>query len=719
MTTLQELFFENEDFYTDNMAYEYMTESSVFSTLPDSFDKYIEVKHNKKGVRRSYVNLNMSLEISITNTIKDGKYLTIPYMFTLCIQGDGENKDSVFVYGRNLKELYDCLKNFHNDYVSCLQSNGKVYCRVYVSDLKYYYYFFQKAGWNITDLFSVKGEPAYFFVDDIYCEFRCFGVFTDLNDFDFYKDYVVNLPVSMYTPDENYSREGYEEEYNNFYSSLYNYSLEEYRDENYELNIIDYLQGMSRTICIRDFVNKYKERTEEKNCIHLPVTQIGLVKDELRKYRRRANTYEMLTIRELNEYNILKYSPSGGICDYNYKFKNKLLHNIVCFDLNKAYPSVMYNSNDFPIEYRGYERSMTGEKYYNLIKNYACCARIEFINLEKKNIFPAFKTNCQQQYANGLTYGVVNIGRDLIHADRIVLNLTDMDFRTLEKFYNFDSFTVKDCYIYKRGYLPKSLVKCMINFFIAGEIATDKVEKTLYKKSTNSTYGLLLNDFLKVYKEFNKLKGIIKPEEMQDRLDNYNNRILNSKDEYACFHWGVYIAAIVRYNISVLIEKAIELGIWVYTDTDSLYVIKNEKFAEWNNFVDKYNKLIHAKNNELYNKNVRSGCIYKCGNKELGLLEIDKDCADFKLLCKKEYIYRERKYCEAEFGIATEYTIDAKMAGVSKDKVISYCEELDSIDEFSYGMTIPKCKREFIETENGVYKNYVDFTISESEEYDV
>lgn len=549
-----------------------------------------------------------------------------------------------YTVGKNLDELDTFLNGV--SYVLCgdtLELDGMTkYIPVYVDDLTYYYYFFKK-HFNIDLVYSLKGSVAYFRYLNF--EFRCLGVLSDLEfETEFSEEYV------------------------------------EFQKK--------YLEGFTH------FSNEY-------NYANMPLTQIKFVKRKLMSYKiGTKSSYDLITMTP-EEYQTVSHCWSGGLCAYNKKYVNKPLRCISLFDFSSAYPSVMCKYDLFPVKFVSFTLKLEKDEYLEKIKSYCVYGKVHLKNLRRKENCPGIKTDLIYGYS--LDYpGNINVIEDLDtkeinSASLICLYLTEIDYLTLQQFYDFELVGATDVYIYERGMLPKSLRDCVLYFFkLKDNSKKGTIQYILAKKALNSIFGLNFIDPVKTYKEVEDTNNPFEKKlrkGLNELIFDYNEK-QNSGKSYTSYQWGLYICAIQRLELSKFIRKAIDLDIWVYSDTDSLYVIRKKgKIQEFINYVNEWNKKHYSYINYLL----------KTKNCKLGILEKEKFIERFKVLGKKQYFYTEGE------------SIVATMSGISKTRVSNYLNELnknvDVFKEIKRGSTLKGMQKRYHETEDGVYVEYLDIKL--------
>ena len=526
------------------------------------------------------------------------------------------------------------------------------YIPVYVPDLAYLYHFLvKKYGKDaIKDLYSVKGDIAYLRLYNI--EFRCLGVFLDLND-------------------------------DKLFEELNEESKNIFRRVHYMVDLLSKILSLYTNYTIAN----------------LPLTQIRFVRDEMTKYKSNSFdiNYNPLKILDIDEYRILRYAPAGGLCSFSPDYLDKHLSNVYCFDFKSAFPAVMFKYKLFPMKYLGYKKHLNSNIYLDYCnKYYAVLAKVTIKNLEKKKGHPGFKDDCivldENSSSSHRRYNVFTNDLDeIISADKVELYLTDIDFLILKNHYKGVILYAEDVYVYERGYLPNSLVKCVCEFFRKKNHSEIEIERLINKKATNSIYGLNKLDPIREYVDFDGGYLPDTPPDPDELIKKYNDNIESGK-AYSCFHWGVYIAAIQRYVLSNIIVKAIELGCWAYSDTDSVYSPYNKEFIE---LVKNYNKRHIATMKHLQKTIRRNIYIGDDDNNILGGFYLDKVCENFKVLWKKQYMYTENG------------ELNVTMSGIDKKRAKKVIDKLDNpFEEIKKGYKLKGVMKGYLETETGVKTIY-------------
>lgn len=642
---------------------------NFLNNLRNNVKNYSRIK-SKRGKLNFYLNMNMAFDFFVSHFENDNYIADIPYLGGIGIYNKYEANSSVY-YFKDLSFVSEVFKTIELSVVAGL---GDKFCNtllipVYVKDLMYVYMTLKKYI-KFTDIFSIKGAV-------VYCrygifEFRCLKSYDNITvenrfSFGFEADDKLRTPVSFLESD--------------IYKKLYD-------------NLITI--GAAVESISRSYGGKIPV---------INLTNVGLVKDKLHQYCYNRNSdisQYLLPIQSVEEYKHLKGTPSGGICAYNPEFVKKTIEDVYCFDFTSFYPSLMYFSDEFPVSFEGIVNDLDEEKYIKYAKQYACVGSFVFVNLRLKvKGVPFIKSDNVDINSNNCTY---NKDFNLIKGDLVLLNLTDFDFKTLKRFYDFDGFHVNMLYLYKRGRLPKSLVACMLDYYkiktrYKGVAGYEHLESTS-KVAVNTIYGLMLIDPCKIYDSFDpetnnviKDKHVINDADIMERIDQYN-KDLASKKKVSCYHWGIYIASIARYKISHFIKRGMDLGCWIYSDTDSCYFTYNDElFKE----IDEANEIIIQEGINLEKFFSKFDYIQYNDNNDmkfLGAFEYDKCYKYFKCLGKKQYITYEDE-------------LSIKVAGLTCAIAERFFKNIDIEDAFllfSDNLVVPRCKPVLVKLKEQTFK---------------
>lgn len=657
-----------EELLEKNKEYEVVTKVEKYDNMKVKIE-YIEgVVAGFDTEASSFYNYTLNQKVSIT------------YAWMFGINGD-------VVLGRTWSEFIDAMELVVEHYH--LNENRRLV--IYVHNLPYDFQFFRKLfSWN--NIFATDTRSVLKAIANIGLEFRC--------------SYML-AGCSLEVVGKN----------------LHKYKVNKMvGDLNYDLlrTPITKLSNKEIGYCIHDvlvLMAYIREELEYYGSItKIPLTNTGKVREYCRKkclgpknYVKYRKMISNLTINGLDEYEMLKRAFQGGFTHSNVNNTNKTISNVHSFDFTSSYPSVMIAYNGYPTS-KGYRVHIKSEeKYRQLISQYCVICNVRFIGLKSKINYESY-ISLSKCY--NIKNEVVNNGR-IIEADLLDTTITEIDFKIIEEVYTWDKVQFGYGYYYKRGYLPKELLECVLDFY--GDKTTLKdvdgmeAEYQLKKGMLNSTYGCCVQDPLNENIEYendewsSQIKNIKENDTLSleeqnltintikvSQINDYND----NKNRFLFYPWGIYITAFARRNLWYGINELKED--YIYSDTDSVKFINLENHKV---FFEKYNKWIidrikkSCKDNKLDIKKAFPKTI-KGKEKPLGVWDYEGCYDNFKTLGAKRYLIEikkptiKRKHTTTIGGYSH---LKPTIAGVNKKKGGLYLEMLNEpFEEFTDRLTFPE-----------------------------
>lgn len=446
----------------------------------------------------------------------------------------------------------------------------------------------------------------------------------------------------------------------------------------------------------------------------LPLTKTGFVRRYCRKkclYKKNAKGRTVnnfgylelmneLVINGMEEFNMLKRAFTGGFTHANAQHVSRILKDVSSYDFTSSYPYVMV-SEKFPMS-RGVRVKCgdmaTFEKYLN---QYCCVFDVELNDivavLAQDNPISVSRCFIKEHYAD-------NNGR-LLSAKRVVLTVTDIDFRIIRVFYKFLSMRVGVMYCYRKEYLPTAFVTSVLDLYEAKTklkgVQGKETEYLQSKEMLNSCYGMTVTDPLRdeqIYTQQGTWETkVLNDDERKQGLYKYNTK----KNRFLFYAWGVFVTAYARRNLFSAIYK---LGNdYVYSDTDSVKVLNADAHKA---YFDAYNNIVLRKlRDAAKHHNVPferfEPCNIKGIAKTLGVWDFEGKYDRFKTLGAKRYM--------SETGGVYSMTV----AGVNKKSAVPYLSEKydDVLEAFTDQLYIPA------EATGKNLHTYIDHSVS-GEVYD-
>lgn len=353
--------------------------------------------------------------------------------------------------------------------------------------------------------------------------------------------------------------------------------------------------------CVNDVlvVMAYIQELIERNgnISNLPLTKTGFVRKAAkakclrigrnpnRHYRRMIAD---LTINNLIEFDTMHRAFQGGFTHANAIYSGKTIQDVTSYDFTSSYPTVMLTEK-FPMSRGRLVRVESQEHFDRLMRDYCCIFDIEIWGLRPTVLAdsPISASKC-----SGLVDAQINNGR-VFKAAHLFTTITNVDYQVYKRFYSWDSIRVNNVWVYKRDYLPKELIKFIIELYqqkteLKG-VEGKEVEYMQAKAMINSVYGMSVTNPMKedvVYSD--GVWGVEPetPESREEKLYKYNH----DEKRFLFYPWGVFVTAYARAN---LFGGILEYGVdYVYSDTDSIKVLNA---AEHEGYIQRYNRTVMRK----------------------------------------------------------------------------------------------------------------------------
>lgn len=371
----------------------------------------------------------------------------------------------------------------------------------------------------------------------------------------------------------------------------------------------------------------------------IPLTKTGYVRLYCRESCLKDSNrvqYNKLMSRltlSLNEYEELKRVYSGGFTHANNKYVNKTMSKVASFDFTSSYPTVMI-SEKYPMTKPRKVEIKNKEQFLKMLDNYCCMFDIQFKDITSKVDFEHYISRSKCDYIDGY---VLDNGR-VVKASILSTSLTELDFKIIEKMYDWKSMKIANFYIMEKAYLPKELISVILKLYenkttLKG-VEDKVVEYMISKCMLNSIYGMCVTDICR--DEF-LYDGDWKTIECskESLLKEYNY----SKSRFLYYAWGVWVTAYARYNLFTGILECKDD--YIYSDTDSIKILNYENhsqyFKEYNdNILKKLSNCLKYYNIPI--KRVKPKTI-KGVEKPLGVWDFEGVYDYFKTLGAKRYMY--------------------------------------------------------------------------------
>lgn len=396
---------------------------------------------------------------------------------------------------------------------------------------------------------------------------------------------------------------------------------------------------------------------KEDNLAEIPLTSTGYVRREFRRAMQADKGYYPEIFHDLalnlSQYRLCKDAFRGGNTHAN------RVHAGHTITAKKGEKAIVMGSMDISSSYpaqiaMGYypmsaftEVKITAQSQFdNLCDSRCVIMRVQFYNLHIKENIPVPYIPLSKCQKHGKECEIDN-GR-VLSIDCCEIAMTEIDLEIIRNQYEYDFFTVTECYVAARGKLPDSMRKTMMSFFNAKSKLKGNPDKVYeYMKSKNklnSTFGMCVTDLLQDEWVMNQTTG----EWSREKADAEKalNTYYESKNSFLHYQWGIYVTAHARKQLQDMLD-VVGMDV-VYCDTDSI------KFLHPEEHIPEF----EAKNKLLTKRAIENDIPAFCdvGEKRyiLGVWDMDDLYIQFKTLGAK-------KYCGVEW--------DEKAAQSGKDPV--------------------------------------------------
>lgn len=603
-------------------------------TYPYTKYRECETCSGKKG--KTYLNIPCAFDIETTNkiyhkddnTIDSDKSFGFMYHWQFAIYND-------VCFGRTWEEFI----TFINKLKKALFLDNSRFLVIYVHNLAFEFQFMKDFfKWNSV-FAREKRKPMKAVTEGL--EFRCSYILS-------------NMSLSAFcekTPNVKHGK----------LVDKYDYS--KLRTPNTPLTDIEKEYCYNDVVGLTECIDFYIE--EDGDISKIPLTSTGYVRREFRQavQKNPVNGKIMKNIA-LNDktYELCRKAFRGGDTHCNLEFVNELLADVNSKDKSSSYPFSMLTKK-FPMSkfVEVVPRDLKEFKFF--VENYACIFEVSFTNINVKK-FGQFTYIPVAKCWN--RKNVINDNGRVLKAELITTALTDIDFKIIEKEYNYTSFFVKNMYIAKYDYLPIEFREKLFEYY-RRKCELKGGNEYFYmkmKNRVNSSYGMMVTDIIQSDIQYvdNEWKEVER--DLQTSLKTY----YKNRNSFLSYQHGIFVTAHSRYEL--------RKGIWavgndgVYVDTDSVKYLgeHEEDFSNLNEEI-----LNDIQKLDLIPQCTVNGVTYTCG-----VWEDDGFYTQFKTLGAKKYCFEKEKNGEKKITVT--------VSGLNKRKGSKALTEKGGVSAFNIGL---------------------------------
>ena len=387
-----------------------------------------------------------------------------------------------------------------------------------------------------------------------------------------------------------------------------------------------------------------------KDITSIPYTSTGIVRNETRVIGKKHNAHEQFQRICIDDVDLLLKAQrifSGGFTHANRYVVGEIIRgHIIPFDFASSDPFIMC-SYKMPMEkYMKLSGNYSADNILRWYKNdYSVLFTVQLTNVHLKDLrFPMPYIQQAGERVHEIVNGIFDNGR-VMDCDSITIEICEIDFYLIDRYYTYDDCNICDVYIAKKDYLPRWFTDYVFGLYkkkceLKGG---DKVLYDISKTRVNACFGMcgqhpIPDDIKEDYNTGEYYKEAKTYTELQKEYNKYINR----QNSILPYQWSIYICAIGRLNLFRLGECA---GRWLYSDTDSCYGMNwnMEKLQAYN---DDALQRLRDNGYDIINVN---GKDYQLGKAEL---DYKAGYSEFKTVGAKRYATRKADTGELSITVA-------------------------------------------------------------------
>lgn len=309
--------------------------------------------------------------------------------------------------------------------------------------------------------------------------------------------------------------------------------------------------------------------TLRKHIYSMPYTATGIVREETRNRGKEHQAHARFKAMapSYKEYNMLLKVFHGGYTHSNRHYIDVLVTGLTkAYDFASSYLYVML-AEKFPAEKFAAMDNCSIDYILENADNYAYMFKlilVGHVRLRSDDIsMPALQFSKAVKVVNALQ----DNGR-ILSCDYIEIYLTEQDLAVISEQYVFDKHICAEVYFAAKDYLPRWYTDYIYELFQAKTQLKggDAAEYQISKGKANSTFGMTVQKCIKdnIIEDYEGDVYYIEDMDEEETYDKYVSR----HTSILPYQWGVWVTAYAYRNLFSLGSCA---GLWLYSDTDSVY----------------------------------------------------------------------------------------------------------------------------------------------------
>lgn len=619
-----------------------------WNTIHDKLSnaKFITIKENKDDVQ--YLDLSLSFDTETTSTYIEPNGIKEKFAFMYVWQF---GVDGYYCYGRTWEEFIHLCKFIQ----SSLNLNDKKRVIIYIHNLSFEFQFFRKY-FDWLNVFATRSRNPIKALSSYGIEFRD------------------SLILSGYKL-ANVAKNLTSHEIPKMVGDL-DYSLVRTKDTMFSEKELGYMLNDVRILIA--YIDEQRE--EYGDITKIPLTNTGRVRRYVRAECFKEKSYQSKmkdeTIKDENEYLILKQAFAGGFTHANPNHVGKKYHNVASFDFTSSYPTVMI-AEKYPCSRAIPQQWVSWERFNEINEKALQIFTVEFTGLQTKVYFDNYisKNKCLD-----IKGEIENNGR-IFSADYLKIIITSVDWDIIKQVYSWKSVKISNQLAYYKDYLPKPIVQSILHFYkkktTLKHVKGKEAEYLHGKGMLNSCYGMAVTDIVHDEEIYSGDQWSEQPADGQKEIDQYNK----SYNRFLYYPWGVFVTAYARHNLwTGILEFKDD---YIYSDTDS---IKAKNYKKHIGYIEAYNHEITEKLEKCLDH-------YSIDKSELAPLDVDGIAHplglwDFEGVYKTFKTLGAKRYIVENLPFKTPHSmaknkddiLEITIAGLPKDKGRDYLLKISNND---------------------------------------
>lgn len=386
-----------------------------------------------------------------------------------------------------------------------------------------------------------------------------------------------------------------------------------------------------------EYAEYYKDNYIDIENPYFPLTQTmvanRVLKDKIIELKARKDVTKLMMNcypKTKNQYEYIMQFFSGAYTHGMLYNLFKKVENAKGKDVCSEYPYISLSFAGFPCSRFKPMRSVALQGDY--LKSHCCLCRCTFKNI--KNVYGVTILSKHKAYNFYEKECKWDNGRLWECSGEITFYLTEIDIDTLKKFYKWDSMTISEMLVAKRGYLPDYYRYAIAELYMKKStlkgVQGKEIEYMNSKANLNSlAYGSMATKLSFEEIKYNETGWVIEENDIDFEKLQY------SKDKNPA--WSIYVTAGARALILSAVYEIckIDKKLYLYTDTDSCKYIADERIEK---VFDKLNKKIRKENQKWIDDLNLKEMYPDVDFAELGTFADDGDYDFFKCLGSKRYL---------------------------------------------------------------------------------